>query len=239
MTYSARKEDGTLKIRIARSSSPLGPFVNYSEPFLDDDAFSYIDGHILFDGEEIYMNYVKDCSHNIIEGDHVSQIFVVKLNDDLTAFEGKSELCIQPDQVWESPNANYQWNEGPFVLEEDGIYYMFYSANLYSSRNYSIGYATADNPYGPWIKYSGNPILKKDESLKVSGPGHCSITLSPDSTEYFIVYHTHTNYENPSGNRNVCIDRLQFDEVGVPNVIGPTRTTQELPNGVEYRLLKK
>jgi hypothetical protein len=60
--------------------------------------------------------------------------------------------------------------------------------------------------------------------------------MSPDNSEFFIVYHTHTYFDHPSGNRNVCIDRFVFIN-GIPKVIGPTRSPQTLPSGEKYRLI--
>jgi beta-xylosidase len=238
MTYSAIGNNGKMKIRIARSDSPLGPFINYSEPFLNGDNFSYIDADLFFDEGKIYMYYVKDCSENIINGKHTSQIFVVQLDNTLKDFEGSPVLALQPDQTWENPNSDWSWNEGPFIMKHENLFYLTYSANVYSSIDYAVGYATAVSLMGPWTKYPGNPILQKDVNLRVSGPGHNCITSSPDDKELFIVYHTHTFYDNPSGDRNLCIDRLVFDN-GVMKVVGPTRTPQPLPSGILYRLIPK
>ncbi|WDU84589.1 hypothetical protein PWK10_12980 [Caloramator sp. Dgby_cultured_2] len=54
--------------------------------------------------------------------------------------------------------------------------------------------------------------------------------MSPDGTEMFLVYHIHTYPENPSGNRQVCIDRMEFDKEGNIFVIGPTMTPQRMPS---------
>jgi GH43 family beta-xylosidase len=234
MTYSAISENG-MKIRIASSADPTGPFVNWSEPLFNSDNFSYIDGSLLIDGNNIYLYFVKDCSVNIIKNKHVSQIYVVKLSNDLLSADGQAVLCTSPDQAWEDINGDYQWNEGPSVFKHGDLYYLLYSSNYYASINYSVGYATAVNPMGPWTKYPNNPILYKNEALKVSGPGHCCITASPDSTEFFIVYHTHTFFDAPSGNRNVCIDRISFEN-GILKVIGPTRSPQKLPGGCGPRI---
>lgn len=238
MTYSAIGDNDKMKIRIARSNSPLGPFINYSAPFLNSDAFSYIDADLFIDGSKVYLFFVKDCSTNIVEGKHVSQIYVCELNESLTAFTGSPSRILTPDQQWEGIGGSWMWNEGPFVMKHENVYYLLYSANVYSSADYSIGVATSSSPLGTWTKYAKNPILKKNLSIGVSGPGHCMVTMSPDSSEFFIVYHTHTYPDHPSGNRNMCIDRLVFEN-GMPKVIGPTRLSQPLPHGVKFRIVKK
>jgi GH43 family beta-xylosidase len=224
-----------MKIRIARSDNPLGPFLNWSEPFCNNDTYSYIDGDLYIDGQDVYLFYVRDCSVNVIDGKHVSQIYVSKVKSDLTALEGPSSLILTPDQSWEGIQGDWMWNEGPFVFKNNNKLYLFYSANVYSSADYSVGVAVADSPMGSWKKYPDNPVLRKDMSQKISGPGHCMVTYSPDSTEMFMVYHTHTFSDKPSGNRNMCIDRLIFEN-DIPKVIGPTRTPQPLPSGVKFRI---
>jgi len=238
MTYSARMTNGKMKVRIAASDSPLGPFINWSEPFLLDDDYSYIDADLLPDGDKIFMFFTKDCSLNIINGKHVSQIYVAELNKDLKSFATIPVLVTTPDQAWESPNNDWIWNEGSFAMKHENTYYLMYSANVYNGQDYSVGYATSANPLGPWKKYAGNPILKKNMAIGVSGPGHNSVTTSPDDKEMFIVYHTHTFPDKPSGNRNLCIDRMVFEN-GIIKVIGPTRSPQPLPGGVNYRLVSK
>ncbi len=238
MTYSAISPNGKMKIRVARSNSPLGPFINWSEPFFQSDEFSYIDSDILIDAGKVYLFYVKDCSTNILNGKHISQIYAVQLNADLKGIIGHPQMILTPDQTWEGLNQDWQWNEGPFVIKHNDLYYLLYSANVYTSHDYSVGYATATSPLGDWTKSTDNPILKKDLALKVSGPGHCCITTSLDGKEFFIVYHTHTFFDNPSGNRNFCIDRLIFKQNKI-TVLGPTRTAQPLPSGIPYRVIKK
>ena len=235
MVYSAIGDNGKMKVRIARSDNPLGPFIDWGEPFFNEDSYSYIDGDIFLDQNKSYLFFVRDCSTNLINGNHVSQICVVELNNDLSKIVETPETILSPDQTWENINQNWMWNEGPFVMKHDTTYYLLYSANYYASPDYSIGVATANSPMGPWTKYTGNPILKKNLSVGVSGPGHCMVTMSPDSTEYFIVYHTHTDFNHPSGNRNMCIDRLVFQNE-IPHIIGPTRSPQPLPSGVKYRI---
>jgi GH43 family beta-xylosidase len=238
MTYSAVSTNGKMKIRIARSDNPLGPFINWSEPFFQSDNFSYIDANLFFDADKFYMYYVKDCSTNIINGKHISQIYVAQLDNDLKGLLGNPQLILSPDQAWEGIDQDWQWNEGPFVMKNNNTYYLLYSANVYNSSDYSVGYATAAAPMGKWAKSGVNPILKKDLTLKVSGPGHCCVTSSPDEIEHFIVYHTHTFFDAPSGNRNLCADRMLFENGGI-KVIGPTRTPQALPSGILYRLIPK
>lgn len=62
------------------------------------------------------------------------------------------------------------------ILKKGNTYYLIYSANHYESKDYAVGYATASSPKGPWTKYSGNPILRRDKeaakSVGLVGTGH-------------------------------------------------------------------
>ena len=127
---------------------------------------------------------------------------------------------VWASQPWErDPDDDQYWNEGPFVLKHNGRYHMMYSANFYQSRRYSIGAAVADDPFGPFEKYEENPIVTYVEG-KVSGPGHNSVAVTPDGS-LLCVYHVHTDYDRPSGDRMVHIDSLIFRD-GHIAVLGPT-----------------
>ena len=96
-----------------------------------------------------------------------------------------------------------------------------YSANCYATKDYSVGYAVSDNPLGPFKKYKKNPILKS-KCMKISGPGHNCVTKSPDGSKLFIVYHTHVDPKAGGGNRQLCIDRMDFRKDGSIHIKGPT-----------------
>ncbi|MGQ8338821.1 glycoside hydrolase family 43 protein [Sunxiuqinia sp. A32] len=228
MTYSAGDTDGILKLCLAVSDDPLGPFKNYQSPWYKHDL-AHIDATILIDGEKAYTYFVRDCSTNIINGRKTSQIFVAQLSNDLKTFVTEPKQVITPDQPWEDINGTRLWNEGPFVQKYSGKYYMTYSANGFNTNEYCVGYATADNPLGPWTKASENPILKANIDIGVSGPGHNSFAYSPDGTELFIIYHTHTFPDKPSGNRTMYIDRAYFKE-GKMIIDGPTKSPQPYPS---------
>ena len=230
MHYTSQGADGILRICVATSASPLGPFTDVVAPMFDTgDGKAWIDGDVFFDTDgTAYLYCVKDVSRN-----PKSQIHVARLKSSLTALDTSLAFCIEPNGGWEGDS----WNEGPFVLKHNGTYYLMYSGNGYFSPNYAIGYATATSPFGPWTKYAGNPILKKTSF--VSGPGHNSVVRSPDDSEMFIVYHTHISLSGGS-ERQLAIDRLVFSPGGgggpdlliVPN--GPSVTPQPWPSGAPY-----
>lgn len=76
------------------------------------------------------------------------------------------------------------FTEGAFMHERGGVYYLSYSYGRWNTSSYSVHYATAPTPTGPW-EYRG-VLLKSDGRSK--GPGHHSFVDAPDGSTA-IVYH--------------------------------------------------
>lgn len=230
MHYTARwGQNGSLRMGVAVADSPLGPFVDLFNRPMFDFGYAVIDGHVFFDEDgKKYFYYSRDCSENVVNGRHESHLYVAGLADDLVSFVGEPVLVARPEQDWEIQSGDaWRWNEGPFVLKQNGLYYLMYSANFYASRQYSVGYAVSEKPTGPFRKAAHNPVLASS-CPEISGPGHHSVTVAPDGETLLIVYHTHTDPQNPSGDRQVCMDRMGFDADGTLFVAGPTHTRQVL-----------
>lgn len=123
---------------------------------------------------------------------------------------------LKPDMVTiarEVPVANPpQFTEGAFLHERGGTYYLSYSHGRFNGPDYSVHYATAPSPVGPW-KYRG-AILISDATHK--GPGHHSFVTAPNG-QSLIVYH---RWENPQGGapyrgeRQVAVDRIRYARDG-------------------------
>jgi beta-xylosidase len=222
MHYTARWEkNSSLRIGVAIADNPLGPFidVNDKEPMFDD-GYAVIDGHVFIDDDgERYFYYDRDCSEHIKNNKHESHIYVTKLDSTLTKIVGQKKMVLKPEQPWEIATGTWRWNEGPFLIKNDNRYYLMYSGGFYASKSYAIGYAVADHPTGPFVKADENPILSSVEN-KISGPGHNSVIKGLDGKTYCI-YHVHTHYHKPSGDRQVFIDEIKFIE-GKLIINGPT-----------------
>lgn len=110
--------------------------------------------------------------------------------------------------------------EAPFVFKRNGIYYFTYSSGSCHTDTYRVQYATSTTgPMGPW-EYKGE-LLTTNEDGTVHGPGHHSI-LEQDG-EYYIVYHRHNIQKSVHGfNRQVCIDKVEFEANGDIKPIVPT-----------------
>ena len=213
MFYSGRSsEDGLMHVQIASSDSPLGPFEDIvNKPIINVPGKSTIDGHCYIENDEKYLFFSLDCSTNIINGVHTSQIYCVKLSDDFKSTIGEYTYISTPTSDFEKLSGpDWQWNEGPFVLKNNGKYFLTYSTNCYNSLWYAVGCYVSDNIMGPYIKQEEKPILKYI-SNKISGPGHNAFFVDKDN-KLKCVFHIHTYYDAPSGIRTACICDAYFDK---------------------------
>lgn len=223
-----------LRLCLAVADHPGGPFKDLHAP-LFDLGFSCIDGHLFIDEDEtpyLYYEMVGAVGeHWEGKGFLWGVIMGVALSDDLSDLLHEPRLCLYPSQDWEGTESmKARSNEGMTVIKHEGRYYMTYSANHYADPNYGIGFAWSDKPLGMWVKHPHNPILKQYREIGVSGPGHNSIIKSPDQSEYFVVYHSHADPEQPSGKRILNIDRMHFHPDGSISIQGPTRSPQKAPS---------
>lgn len=211
MHYSSRDPyTKSLRIGVATSLSPLGPFIDvFDKQPMFDFGYAVIDGHVFIDDHQYYFYYSRDCSEYIVDGRHESHIYVAKLDPSLTRLTSEPTLVLKPEQSWETVTGEWRWNEGPFVIKVDALYYLMFSSGFYASDTYALGYATSTSPFGPFQKALENPILKTTLPT-LSGPGHNCVFYS-QSQQWLCAYHGHTFIDQPSSNRQLFIDRLIID----------------------------
>lgn len=209
--YSARtKSDDLMHIQVAKSKSPIGPFKDVSKkPILNIEGKSTIDASCFIDDDnQKYLFFSMDCSTNVIDGVHTSQIYVIKLNDDFTKVIGDPIFISTPTEEYENKSGPlWKWNEGPFVLKNNGMYYLTYSTNFYASKDYSIGCLISNNILGPYKK-ENKPLVKYIDG-KISGPGHNAFFIDKNG-DLKCSFHIHTDINNPSGDRRACICNAYF-----------------------------
>ena len=199
-----------LRIGVAVADRPEGPFLDvHDQKPMFDFGYGVLDADVLKDGDKSYLYYSTAGANHIVDGNKESQIWVIELGQDHVSVKGEPRLILKPEQDWEmrQPENHQYWNEGPLVLKKDDRYYMMYSANFFASPYYGIGGATADSPWGPFEKYEENPILATSD--RISGPGHNSV-VQDENGNYYCVYHAHTHYDRPSGDRQVYITPMLF-----------------------------
>ena len=107
------------------------------------------------------------------------------------------------------------------MFKRNGKYYFMWSEGGWTGPNYSVAYAIADQPTGPFKRIG--KILQQDP-LIATGAGHHSVISIPGRDEHFIVYHRRPLTEKDGNSRETCIDRLTFDANG--NIL-PVKITRE------------
>jgi hypothetical protein len=99
-------------------------------------------------------------------------VFAQPLSADGRALVGERRVVLVNDLAWEG-----HLIEGNWVTEQQGRYYLFYSGNDFSTPDYGIGVAIADDPLGPYVKMP-KPLLRT--TAEWWGPGHPSVAPGPD-----------------------------------------------------------
>lgn len=185
-------------IGVAVSDKPEGPFCDYlGKPLIDKfhNGAQPIDQFVFKD---------KDGKYYIIYGGW-KHCNIARLKDDFTGFipfeDGTVFKEITPD--------NYV--EGPIMFIRKNKYYFMWSEGGWGGPNYSVAYAIADSPFGPFQRI--DKILQQDSAV-ATGAGHHSVIHNPKDNSWYIVYHRRPLGETHHNHRATCIDRMYFDEKG-------------------------
>lgn len=121
-------------------------------------------------------------------------------------------------------------NEGPFMLERNGKYYLYYAPCGTGNMYYSICQAVADNPFGPYTKLTDyNPVIGMNQfNDYMVCTGHHSFVYMED--EIFALFHCFWG-ETQAYGRTIAADRVKFmynEELGYDIMYGngPTLAVQ-------------
>jgi beta-xylosidase len=193
-------------IGVAVSDKPSGPFIDHiGKPLIDafHNGAQPIDQYVFKDKDGQYYLFYGGWSH----------CNVVKLSDDFKS------IVPFPDGTTYKEVTPKGYVEGAFMFIKDGKYYFMWSEGGWTGPDYSVAYAIADNPLGPFKRI--DRILQQDASV-ARGAGHNSVIKNPKTGEYFIVYHRRPLEETNGNHRVTCIDKMEFDENGL---IKPVKIT--------------
>ena len=153
---------------------------------------------------------------------------------------------------WETyRNSRIKIAEAPFMIKSGDKYYLTYSVNGCWNKYYNVCYAVSDDPLGNFIKpykegkmwtnlLMGYPGTNESDSSVfnqwvgfASGTGHHCFFYA--GNELMIGYHAHQNRNwdsNSYTQRYFAIDRVYFDEDGIPFCNGPTYSLINLPGNI-------
>ncbi len=259
MYYTAATGDGgVLHGSVAVADSPAGPFTNNvapgvtgKKPIFDFGSnFPTIDGTLFIDDDgSMYYYFARDqIGDNSSSGGNNttvrSTIWGIALDNPYTIKAGAKPVKLTEvgrsrvdetgkyTQPWEVQNG--MWNEGPYMLKHDGVYYLTYSANFWGSKYYSVGYAISTDPLSDFTKLPEEAQImgispdSQDNWNYFMGTGHAMFLNIKD--EQYIVYHT--LMPNTDSYRHFTIDSVGYRPDGTLYVNGPTVTAQKLPSAV-------
>ena len=195
-------------IGVAVADKPEGPFQDYlGQPLVDrfHNGAQPIDQFVFHDTDgQYYLIYGgwRHCN-------------ICRLKNDFRGFapfaDGTTFKDITP--------AGYV--EGSVMFRRGAKYYFMWSEGGWTGPNYSVAYAMADAPTGPFQRIG--KILQQDPKV-ATGAGHHSVIQLPGQDVYYIVYHRRPLGDTDGNHRVTCIDRMEFDEQGF---IKPVKITFE------------
>jgi beta-xylosidase len=183
-----------VNIGVAVSDQPTGPFKDpLGKPLVPKGSKrgQMIDPMVFIDDDGSAYLYFGQGQCN-----------AVKLNEDMISYDSTKMISFKPEG----------YNEGSFVFKRNGKYYLMWSEFDTRDPRYSVAYATADAPLGPFTKATSNPVLKGKGLVK--GAGHHSVVKVPGKDEWYIVYHRFKIPDGNGYNRETCISPMRFDKKG-------------------------
>ena len=198
MAYTANEQ-----VAIAWADKLSGPYRQTTVGAWDDTE-NNIDPFIFRDDDgQCYLYHVRFNNGNYI--------WVARVDKTTLAIDRSSlRQCLQCTEKWENTGAypSSPIMEGPTVIKHGSKYYLFYSANHFMSPDYSVGYAVADSPLGPWTKAKDSPIISRN-IVGENGSGHGDFFLD-DSGNPWYVYHVHASSSKATP-RQTRFVRLKFE----------------------------
>jgi beta-xylosidase len=185
-------------IGVAVANKPEGPFKDYlGKPLIDK----------FYNGAQPIDQFVfKDTNgqYYIIYGgwQHCN---IAKLKNDFTGIVPFSDSTLFKEIT---PKG---YVEGPFMFMRNNKYYFMWSEGGWTGPDYSVAYAIADTPFGPFERVG--KILQQDPAI-ATGAGHHSVMHHAKKDLWYIVYHRRPLGEKAANNRATCIEQLFFDDKG-------------------------
>lgn len=195
--YAVGPQDTTpSRLGVALCDTPKGPCTDSGKPMLTGgNGFEAIDPMVFVDTR-------SGISYLYTGGSAGATLRAFELKPDMITIDHEDAIDQPP-----------LFTEGVFMHERAGIYYLSYSHGAWNTAGYSVQYAMAPTPLGPW-KYRG-VILQSDKKFK--GPGHHSFVHDPADGSWWIVYHRWENKKGDgpySDDRRIAIQPISYDQFG-------------------------
>lgn len=185
-------------IGIAVANAPSGPYKDYlGKPLIDQfyNEAQPIDQFVFKDIDDTYYMFYGGWRH----------CNLAQLNDDFTGF-----ISWDNDQLFKEITPD-GYVEGPFVFRRKNRYYFMWSEGNWGNDTYKVAYAMADKVSGPYNRVG--TILETDKNI-ATGAGHNSVINTPNTDQWYIVYHRRPIPNEGRDHRVICIDKLEFNKDG-------------------------
>lgn len=203
------------KIGVAVSDRPTGRFVDSGKPLVDQRPEGVNGGQQI--DPDVFTDPKTGKSYLYWGNGYMAGS---ELAEDMISLKPGTTQVMTPDKTF---------REGTHVFYRNGQYYFLWSEDDTRSENYKVRYGTSDSPLGKITVPENNLVLAKDPSQGIFGTGHNSTVQVPGKDEWYIVYH---RFSYPNGikmgdaagyNREVCIDKLEFNNDGSIKQVRPTQ----------------
>lgn len=218
---AATKVDTTHRLYALESegTDPMGPYHFKARLFDPANDFYAIDGSAFqHPGDKRwYFLWAAHPGH---------RIRIARMSNPWT-FEGRSV---------EIPASGFgceEVREGPVVLQRNSKLFLTYSACDTGKPDYKLGMLIADdradvlNPKS-WVQHP-TPLLERNDSAGVFGPGHHGFFKSPDSKEDWIVFHAKTTSAYTYAGRTTRAQPITWSANGLPDLASPLPLTAQIP----------
>ncbi|WP_281637776.1 family 43 glycosylhydrolase [Flavobacterium marginilacus] len=202
------------KIGVAAADKPEGPFIDSGKPLVNKFPEGVTDGQQI--DPDVFTDPQTGKTYLYWGNNYMA---CAELNEDMISIKPESVKVITPDKTF---------REGTTVFFRNGKYYFLWSEDDTRSENYRVRYGISDSPFGKITIPENNLVIAKNKEAGIFATGHNSIIQIPGKDEWYIVYHRF-NYPkgmtmgNSAGfNREVCIDKMEFDKNGAILPVTPT-----------------
>jgi arabinoxylan arabinofuranohydrolase len=202
------------KIGVAVSDNPTGPFVDAGKPLIDQRPEGVKGGQQI--DPDVFTDPATGKSYLYWGNGYMAG---VELNEDMVSIKPETMKVLTPDRTF---------REGTHVLYRKGTYYFMWSENDTRDPDYRVRYGTASSPLGAITIPANNLVIQKDTAQGIYATGHNSTIQVPGTDEWYMVYH---RFSYPNGitmgkaagyNREVCMDKLEFNRDGSIRPVKPT-----------------
>ena len=213
--YSAHpNDDNSKQIGVAVSDSPTGPFKDLGHPIVTESPAG---GGQQID-VDVFTDPVSGKSYLYWGNGYMAG---AELSKDMLSVKKKTIRVLTPKG---GTLQDYAYREAPYVFYRNGLYYFLWSVDDTGSPNYHVAYGTSTSPLGP-VRVAEQPVVLIQRPEKhIYGPAHNSVIQLPGTDEWRIVYHRinrHFLKNAPGIHREVCIDKLEFNEDGSIRPVEP------------------